>query len=127
MINDSAGTAYRVDVPSALATMLLDAELRAHDTAGICLSVDGAGPSAAVLAPLRAEDRTRIRPHSACVAQGMNTPSVEVREYLTDGSGTGTVQVEIADDGKNGKRRVETRTLEVQRDGLQWQVKRVVL
>lgn len=131
LINDSVGTAYRVDVPSALATMLLGAELRAHDAADVCLSVDSADPSATVLASLQVEDSARIRPRSACAQQAgnqaVNAVSVDVRQYLTDGSGAGTVQVEIADYGKDGKRRVETRTLEVQRDGLQWEVKRIVL
>jgi hypothetical protein len=126
LINDSVGTAYRVEVPSALATLLLDAELRAHSATDICLSVDGAEPSAAILATLRAEDAARVRSRSVCAAVAANTMSVEVREYLTDGSGTGTVQVEIADYGKDGKRRVETRTLEVQRDGLQWEVSRAL-
>mgnify|MGYP000058201670 CR=1 FL=1 len=127
LINDNVGTAYRVEVPSALATMLLGAELRAQDDADVCLSVDGADPSATVLASLQAEDSARIRARSACTQPLGNAVSVEVRQYLTDGSGTGTVQVEITDDGKDGKQRVETRTLEVQRDGLQWEVKRIVL
>ncbi len=127
LINDSIGTAYRVDVPSALAAMLLGAELRAQDAADVCLSVDSAAPSTTVLASLQAEDSARIRPRSACAQQAGNAVSVDVRQYLTDGSGSGTVQVEIADYGKDGKRRVETRTLEVQRDGLQWEVKRIVL
>ncbi len=131
LINDSVGTAYRVDVPSALAAMLLGAELRAQDAADVCLSVDGAAPSTTVLASLQAEDSARIRSRSACAQQAgnqaVNAVSVDVGQYLTDGSGSGTVQVEIADYGKDGKRRVETRTLEVQRDGLQWEVKRIVL
>ncbi len=131
LINDSVGTAYRVEVPSALATMLLGAELRAQDAADVCLSVDGADPSATVLASLPAEDSARIRSRSTCTQQAGNQAakavSVDVRQYLTDGSGAGTVEVEITDYGKNGKRRVETRTLEVQRDGLQWEVKRIVL
>ena len=127
LINDNVGTAYRVDVPSALAAMLLGAELRAHDNTDVCLSVDGAEPSATVLTSFQAEDRARMRPRSACAQQAANAVSVDVRQYLTDGSGSGTVQVEIADHGKDGKQRVETRTLEVQRDGLQWEVKRIVL
>ena len=133
LIDNDVETAYRVEVPSALATMLLGAELRAHDNANVCLSMDGADPPATVLASLRAEDGIRIRSRSACAAQpgnavnAVNAVSMEVREYLTDGSGTGTVQVVIADYGKDGKRRMETRTLEVQRDGLQWEVKRIVL
>ena len=60
---------------------------------------------------------------SICAAQPWPR---DVSEYLTDGSGTGTIKVEIVDRDKRGKRRVETRTLEVQRDGLEWEVKRLV-
>lgn len=124
-----ADAIYRVDVPSALATMLLQAELRAHDAFDACLSVDGKPPSKPVLDALPAADRARIRPQADCApaADAKDVVSVEVREYLTDGSGMGTVQVEIADHGKDGKRRVETRTLEVKRDGLDWKIKRTRL
>lgn len=127
-ISDSFGTPYRAEVPSALAAMLLDAELSAHPSVDVCLSVDGADPSDKVLSQLQTEDRTRIRPRSACAtaAKTVGTVSVEVSDYRTDGSGSGTVRVGIADHGKDGRPRVESRTLEVKRDGLQWEVKRVV-
>jgi hypothetical protein len=125
-ISDSFGTAYRADVPSALAAMLLQAELRAHEAADVCLSVDGAAAPERVLGQLQAAERARIRSQAACGA-AKDAVSVAVREYRTDGSGIGTVQVQITDRDKGGKPRVETRTLEVKRDGLQWEVKRVVL
>ncbi len=132
-ISDSFGTAYRADVPSALASMLLQAELNAHEAAEICLSVEGAVTPERVLVQLQAADRGRIRSQAACAAAAdtkdvvsVDIVSVDVREYRTDGSGTGTVQVAIADRGKDGKPRVDIRTLEVERDGLQWEVKRVV-
>jgi hypothetical protein len=53
--------------------------------------------------------------------------TVAVNEYRTDGSGVGTVRVEIADTGDDGRRRTQTRTLEVQRDDLLWKVKGVVM
>ncbi len=119
---------YRADVPSALAAMLITAELQAH-AAGLCLAVDGAAPSKTIADALPATDRTRIRPQSACApaTEDKNAVSVDVREYLTDGSGVGTVKVEIADYDKDGKRRVETRTLDVRREGLEWEVKRTRL
>ncbi len=128
-VGASADGIYRADVPSALAAMLIAAELRAHDTAGICLAVDGAAPSKQIVAALPANDLARIRPPSACTAaaEDKNVVSVDVREYLTDGSGTGTVTIGIADHDKDGKARLETRTLEVMRDGLEWEVKRAVL
>ncbi len=125
-VGATAEMIYRADVPSALAAMLFDAELRAHDTAGVCLAVDGAAPSQAVLATLQTADRARIGSQVACAA-AKEAMSVDVREYRTDGSGTGTVQVAIADQGKDGQARKDVRTLEVKRDGLQWEVKRVVL
>ncbi|NOT89398.1 MAG: hypothetical protein HOP03_14630 [Lysobacter sp.] len=128
-VGTNAEVIYRADVPSALAAMLIAAELRAHDTADVCLAVDGAAPSKPIIAALQATDIARIRPQSACTAaaEDRNVVSVDVREYLTDGSGRGTVKVGIADRDKGGKPRVETRTLEVQRDGLEWEVKRAVL
>lgn len=120
---------YRADVPSALAAMLITAELQAHDTAGVCLAVDGVAPSKTIVDALPATGHARIRPQSACApaVEDKNVVSVNVREYLTDGSGAGTVKVEIADYDKDGKRRVETRTLDVRRDGLEWEVKRTRL
>jgi hypothetical protein len=128
-ISDSFGAAYRADVPSALAAMLLQAELSAHEATAVCLSVDGADAPERILSQLQAAERARIRSQAACTAakDAKDVVSVAVREYRTDGSGTGTVQVEIADRDKDGKPRVDTRTLEVKRDGLQWEVKRVVL
>lgn len=128
MVSDSFGTSYRADVPSALAAMLLDAELRAHGAAEVCLSVDGATAPDRLLANVQATDRARIRSQAACtaVAEATDVVLVDVSEYLTDGSGTGTIKVEIVDRDKRGKRRVETRTLEVQRDSLEWEVKRLV-
>ena len=124
-VSTTADGIYRADVPSALAAMLIAAELSAHNNAGICLAVDGEAPSKQIVAALPASELARIRPPSACAAAAAdkNVVSVDVREYLTDGSGVGTVKVEIADYDKDGKRRVETRTLDVRRDGLEWEVK----
>ena len=116
-----------VDTPSALAAMLIDVELRAHDGAEACLSVDGKDPSERVLEQLEA-DRKRLRPASACGgADAMSMLSIDVAEYRTDGWGTGTVRLVIADQGPDGKRREDVRTLEVERDDTVWRVKRIVL
>jgi hypothetical protein len=121
-----ADTTYVVATPSALAAMLIGAELQAQDAAALCIAVDGADPSETVLAQLPATDRARVRPASTC-ATAADAVTVAVNEYRTDGSGVGTVRVEIADTGDDGRRRVQTRTLEVQRDDLLWKVKRVVM
>ncbi len=120
-------SAYVAAVPSALAAMLVTAELRARGSAEICLSVDGADPSETVLAQFQASDRARIRSQSTCTttAEAASALSVAVREYRTDGSGSGTVRLEIAKAG-SGQAQTESRTLEVRRDDLEWKVKRVV-
>lgn len=119
-----ADETYVVATPTALAAMLIAAELRAQSAATLCISVDGADPTDTLLAQMSAADRGRIRPAASCAADAV---TVAVDEYRTDGSGVGTVRVEIADTGDDGRRRTQTRTLEVQRDDVLWKVKRVVL
>ncbi len=122
---DAPQSSHVVAVPSALAAMLVTAELRARENAEVCLSVDGADPSETVLAQFQAGDRARIRARSACpaAADAASALSIEVREYRTDGSGSGTVRLDIA---KAADAPSEGRTLEVRRDGLEWEVERVV-
>lgn len=115
---------YVVATPTALAAMLIAAELRAQTAATLCVSVDGADPTDTLLAQMSTADRGRIRPASSCAADAM---TVAVSEYRTDGSGVGTVRVEIVDRGDDGRRRTQMRTLEVQRDDVLWKVKRVVM
>lgn len=124
---DAPQSTYLAAVPSALAAMLATAELRARAGADICLSVDGADPSETVMAQFEAGDRARIRSGSTCAtaAGTASALSIDVREYRTDGSGSGTVRLEIAGAGA-GQAEAESRTLEVRRDGLEWNVKRVV-
>lgn len=121
-----AEATHVVATPSALAAMLIGAELRAQDSAALCVAVDGADPSDTVLAQLPAADRARVRAASTCTTAA-DAVTVAVNEYRTDGSGVGTVRVEIADTGNDGRRRTQTRTLEVQRDDLLWKVKGVVM
>lgn len=125
--SDAPQSAYVAAVPSALAAMLVTGELRAREGAEVCLSVDGADPSQTVLAQFQASDRARIRSRSTCTttADAASALSIAVREYRTDGSGSGTVQVEIAKT-TGDKAQTESRTLEVRRDDLEWEVKRVV-
>ncbi len=111
---------YVAAVPSALAAMLVATELRAGGTGAVCLSVDGADPSETMLAQLQAKDRARIRPRSACAA-GTTAQAIDVSEYRTDGSGSGTVRMDIA--GNEGGP-VERKTLEVRRDDMQWTIER---
>lgn len=125
----SADITYPAQTPTALAAMLVGAELRAHEGTSICLSVDGADPSETVLAQLSSTDRARIRAQSTCAADPSNASAValQVGDYRTDGSGIGTVKIVIADAAADGRRREQTRTLEVQRNDLQWKIRRVML
>lgn len=125
----SADITYPAQTPTALAAMLVGAELRAHEGASVCLSVDGADPSETVLAQLSSTDRARIRAQSTCAADSSNASAValQVGDYRTDGSGIGTVKIVIADAAADGRRREQTRTLEVQRNDLQWKIRRVML
>jgi hypothetical protein len=125
----SADKVYRIQTPTALATMLIGAELQAHEDASVCLSVDGADPSQAVLAQLPSADRARVRTQSQCAtdANSASAVAVQVGEYRTDGSGVGTVKITVADHAADGRRREQIRTLEVQRDDLQWKIRRVML
>lgn len=116
------GGRYIVDTPSALAAMLIDIELRTHDAARACLSVDGADPSDNVLRQLQAEQRTRARPQSACTGPAADALRIGVRDYRTDGSGSGTVSVDIVKGAPGADRDMQTRTLDVRRDGDRWQV-----
>ena len=120
---DAPQGSYVVAMPSALAAMLVTAELRARKGADVCLSVDGADPSETVLAQFDTGDRARVRSQAACAtdADAASVLSIDVREYRTDGSGSGTIRLEIVKSGK-----AESRTLEVRRDDLAWEVKRVV-
>jgi hypothetical protein len=118
---------YTVATPSALAAMLIDVELRAHEAAVACLSVDGGDPSDTVLEQLQAEERDRARPQSACTAPAADAVWIGIRDYRTDGSGAGTVVVEIADAATAEDRETQTRTLEVRREDVRWRVTSVVM
>lgn len=123
----SAATAedgtYLLATPSALAAMLIDAELQAQGAALACLSVDGEDPALKVLEQLDNPADVRLRPMSACdAAAGDGTVRIAVRDYRTDGSGKGTVRLEIVDTGADGAQRLDARTLEVRRVELEWQV-----
>lgn len=117
---------FIVEMPTALAAMLIEAELQAQGAKQACLSVDDADPTPKVLEQLRNPAGVRLRPASACGADagaaGAETVSISVRDYRTDGSGKGTVRLEIADTGADGAQRTDVRTLEVQRVELEWQV-----
>lgn len=118
------GKRYAVATPSALAAMLIDAELEAHDAKTVCLSVDAADPTQTVLAQLKAAEGRALVPHSSC-AGAATALTIAVADYRTDGSGTGSVVLELRDTGADGKPRSERRTLEVRRDDERWDILKV--
>ena len=119
-----APATYRVDTPPALAELLVATEAQALGVRRLCASVDGQ-PAPAPLATALQDRGLRIADTAACAGPAP-PPSVAVADYLTDGSGTGTVRLRIASTGPDGRPREATRVLEVQREGVQWRVLRVV-
>lgn len=119
-------TAYVIATPPALAEMLFAAELDAQQADLFCLAIDGADPSAELLARLKSS-RGEVHPASACAGDARERVSIDVTRYRTDGSGVGTVGVVIHHFGDDASsRKNEIRQLEVQRTGDQWQLLRVL-
>jgi hypothetical protein len=118
---------YIADTPKALAALLVKAELAAQPASRLCLSIDGKSPEQAQIEALGLPGETSVAPAADCrESLAKDTLGIAVNEYRTDGSGTGTIRIEISDIGKDGKPRIDTRTLEVQRSDAQWRVLRIV-
>lgn len=104
---------HRIDVPTALARLLVADTLDRRKPAQACITVDGGDPSAALLQALPAKPAA-LFPSSAC--PGKHALAIAVDEYRTDGSGSGEVQLTVG----SGKPRV----LEVERNGAAWRILR---
>lgn len=104
---------YRTDVPTALARLVIEQALGTPPPARACVEVDGKDPSAALLQDF-ATVGTTLAAMSACQTQPARR--VAVSEYLTDGSGSGSVRVQV--DG------AAPRVLDVERDGIRWRILR---
>ena len=112
---------YHVDTPPVLAETLFAIELDAHQPASACVSIDGKTPPAELLAHLR---RPAL-PVTACTEAG--TPlTLEVGNYLTDGSGTGTIELAVTSPDQSGRPTTQIRTLQVRRVEADWHVLRVI-
>ncbi|MGI8560340.1 MAG: hypothetical protein ACR2J7_02655 [Luteimonas sp.] len=85
--------AYVIATPPALAEMLFRRVLDAGRARDACLSIDGADPAAELLARLSIAGRA-IRGASSCDASDDGL-WIEARQYRTDGSGSGTVELVI--------------------------------
>lgn len=111
---------YVVATPSALAAMLIDRELQAaRDVKEVCVSVDDADPSQTVLAQLKAAEGRSLAPQSDCTAAS-DAVAIAVRDYRTDGSGSGAIEVAVTRPGS--KPADVLRRLEVRRDGDRWDI-----
>ena len=103
---------YRADVPTALARLLIEREIKADRPAKACIALDGGDPAPQFLESL-AIGATEAFASSDCPD---DAPwRIEVRDYMTDGSGRGHVQLET-DDGK-------ARTVQAERDGTRWDIR----
>ena len=105
---------YRADVPTALARLVIEQALGTPPPARACVEVDGQDPSAALLQGF-ATVGTTLAAMSACQTQPARR--VAVSEYMTDGSGSGSVQLMLDVE--------DARTLDVEREGERWRVLRV--
>jgi hypothetical protein len=113
---------YVVATPSALAALLIDRELQAaREAKDVCVSVDGADPSQTVLAQLKAADGRSLAPRSAC-ADVAGALAIAVRDYRTDGSGGGAIDVAVTGGESGDKPTERTRRFEVRRDGDRWNI-----
>ncbi|MHC9086496.1 hypothetical protein ACYX7E_15910 [Luteimonas sp. RIT-PG2_3] len=109
---------YLLPTPPLLAAMLARRELQAHRDV-LCLSIDGQPPGDSVLDALRAGGRD-VRDAVACQAEnGLAARWLDVHDYLTDGSGTGSIQL-ATHDGDAAK--AVRREHEVRRVGDEWEI-----
>lgn len=109
-------TVNRVPVPRALATLVL-ADGLAASSGPVCVAVDGATPPAPLIAELE-QAYPDVRPAAVCSGGDGGSAWLEVANYRTDGSGTGTLDlVRGSSDAAQG---LVTRTLTVRREGRDW-------
>ncbi len=102
---------YRADVPTALAKLLIEAEIETAKPAQACIAIDGANPAPQFMESLTTVT-TKTFPTSDC--PGDAAWNITVHDYMTDGLGRGHVQLESG----GGK----ARTVEAERDGTRWKI-----
>lgn len=110
-------TVNRVPVPRALAALVL-ADALAASAGPVCVAVDGDTPPAPLLAEL-AGTYPEVRPAATCTGGDGQAAWLEVANYRTDGSGTGTL--DLVRGGSEAAQGLVTRTLTVRREGRDWQ------
>jgi len=102
---------YRADVPTALAKLLIEREIKTAKPAQACITIDGANPAPQFMESL-ATGTTQTFAASDCPSNA--AWNITVHDYMTDGLGRGHVQLESG----GGK----SRTVEAERDGVQWEI-----
>lgn len=105
---------FRMDVPTALAHVLLDEALRNRKPGHACLEVDGKDPSPTLMQALSDIRGSQLYPASICPASGGF--AIAVHDYMTDGSGSGTVQLDLDVE--------DSQLVDVERNGTAWRVVR---
>ena len=109
-------TTFVIATPPALAATLLAAELSTAPAAAACVTIDGAVPTPAALDALRATaPAATLVAGSDCADPAPDVRVVDVADYRTDGSGTGTVALAV---GRGDDR--TTREVAVERVGDAW-------
>lgn len=106
---------YRVDVPSALAKLLVEENLATRAPGQACIAIDGKDPSPQFMQALQTGAGTAVFVASQC--PGEASWDIDVRDYMTDGSGSGSVQLMLDLD--------DAQILDVEREGDRWRVLRV--
>ena len=103
---------YRVDVPSALAKLLIEEKLAARAPEQACIAIDGKDPSPQFMQALQPVAGTAVFVASRCPGEG--AWDIDVHDYMTDGSGSGSVHLMLDLD--------DAQLLEVEREGERWRV-----
>ena len=113
----AAPLVQRVDVPSALATLLLVRVAGERGIAQACVEVDEAAPAHRIVTLLAGvADAPRLAEPAQC-GEGSQLPHIRIVDYRTDGSGIGTVRMRV----RQGAMQVDQR-YEVEREGHDWRV-----
>ena len=114
----AAAGVHEIPTPPALARALVARELDANPAALACLAIDGADPPTEVVEALSAAGGT-VLPASACDGREADA-RFEVSGYRTDGSGIGTVRMEIR---RADEPALRLRGYDVERRGYEWLVR----
>jgi hypothetical protein len=106
---------YRVDVPTALAKLLVEEQLAARAPVQACIAIDDKDPSPQFMQALQHGVGTSVFAASQCPGEG--AWDINVHDYMTDGSGSGSVHLMLDLD--------DAQVLDVEREGDRWRVLRV--